>query len=376
MRWPWSKPEERQTAVGYTAALTAALEAGASGSAANNAPLATAALEIAAGLYARCMAAALVKDAEPEIAAALSPPVLAMIARNLIRRGEDHHKIIVRGGRVELRPLAFAYAHGRSADPMAWTYSATEYGPTDSVHTWLRADALMHTRFAVDASRPWLGMPPWSWAGDTSGAIAALERMVANEAKSPHGHVLGLPETPQVDQAGNERPLDAFRADLAKAKGRTLLTEFSGQWKTDAPSGGGRSKIEHITYGLDRSLIDPLRTAAGRDILAACGVPPSLVVANSDGTAQRESLRRFLHTGLAPMARLIEAEARLKLDSPGLTLDLNPIHAADVAGRARSWKAFLESGMDPDDAAANTGVVTTRPIVRPTKKAKPPEGAS
>ena len=365
MRWPWSKPEERQTAVGYTAALTAALEAGASGSAANNAPLATAALEIAAGLYARCMAAALVKDAEPEIAAALSPPVLAMIARNLIRRGEDHHKIIVRGGRVELRPLAFAYAHGRSADPMAWTYSATEYGPTDSVHTWLAAPAVMHTRFAVDASRPWLGVPPWSWAGDTSGAIAALERMVANEAKSPHGHVLGLPETPQVDAAGDERPLDAFRGDLAKARGRTLLTEFSGRWKTDAPGGGGRSKIEHVTYGLERNLIDPLRTAAGRDILAACGVPPSLVVANSDGTAQRESLRRFLHTGLAPMARLIEAEARIKLAAPGLTLDLNPIHAADVAGRARSWKAFLETGMDPIDAAANTGVVTTRPLERP-----------
>ena len=268
-------------------------------------------------MYARCMAAAVVTDAEPEIIDALTPAVLGLMARNLIRHGQDHHRVIVRGGLVSLRPLASVYAYGQSADPMRWSYHASEYGPTGSMHSWLAAASCLHTRYAVHPSRPWIGIPPWSWAGDTGGAVAALERMVRDEAKSPHGHVLGLPETPQVDAAGNDRPLDAFRGDLAKAKGRTLLTEFSGQWKTDAPGGSGRSKIEHVTYGLERNLIDPLRTATGRDILAACGVPPSLVVANSDGTAQRESLRRFLHTGLAPMARLIEAEARVKLDSPG-----------------------------------------------------------
>ena len=53
MRWPWSRrePEERSTAQGYTASLTAALEAGASAGVADTAPFATAALEIAAGLY-------------------------------------------------------------------------------------------------------------------------------------------------------------------------------------------------------------------------------------------------------------------------------------------------------------------------------------
>ena len=39
MRWPWqSKPEERSTAQGYTASLTAALEAGASAGVADTAP--------------------------------------------------------------------------------------------------------------------------------------------------------------------------------------------------------------------------------------------------------------------------------------------------------------------------------------------------
>ena len=374
MKWPWSKPEERQGAGDYTSTLLAAAEAGASGP--SSSPLASAALEICAGLYARCMSAAVVTDAEPEIVAALSPPVLALMARNLIRHGQDYHRVIVRAGLVSLRPLASVYAYGNSADPMRWSYHASEYGPTGSVHSWLPAASCLHARYAVHSSRPWIGVPPWSWAGDTSGAVAALEAMVKNEAKSPYGHVLGMPATPQVDAAGDIRPMDAFRSDLGKARGKTLLTEFSGDWKTDSPGGAGRSKIEHVTYGLDRNLIDVLRTSTGRDVLAACGVPPSLVVANSDGTAQRESLRRFLHTGLAPMAKLIEAECRMKLDSPNLTLDLNNVHAADVSGRARSLKALLEAGVDPVDAAAATGVDLTRPIVRPHEEAEAAEGAS
>ena len=66
--------------MGYTASLTAALQAGAEGGVSDTAPLATAALESASGLYARCMAAALVTGAD-DVADALTPPVLALIAR-------------------------------------------------------------------------------------------------------------------------------------------------------------------------------------------------------------------------------------------------------------------------------------------------------
>ena len=370
MKWPWSKrePEQRSTAQGYTAALTAAFATGATEGVSDTAPLATAALEAAAGLYARCMAAALVTGAD-DVADALTPPVLALIARNLLRRGEDHHRIYVRGGRLVLEPVGFAYAHGNGPDPMRWTYNATLYGPTDSRHEWVPAASMLHTRYSVDASRPWLGVPPWSWAASTSKAIAALDRMVANEAAAPHGTVLGMPESPQVDEAGDVRPLDAFRADLYKAKGRTLITERGSNSDAQGPTGSRTTGIERTQFGLDRETIDPLRTATGRDVLGACGVPPTLFVANSDGTAQRESYRRFLHTALRPMAKIIEAELRAKLDAPGLVLDLSPLAAADVAGRARAVKAMIEAGIDPEDAARETGVTLTKPLREP----KPPE---
>ena len=153
MRWPWSrKAEERSTSQGYTASLTAALEAGVLG-VGDTAPLSTSALEIAAGLYSRCMAAATVTGA-PDAARALTPPVLALIARNLIRRGEDHHRVYVRGGRLVLMPVGFAYAHGASPDPMRWWYSATMYGPTDSVHETVPASSMLHCRNSVDLLAP------------------------------------------------------------------------------------------------------------------------------------------------------------------------------------------------------------------------------
>ena len=58
---------------------------------------------------------------------------------------------------------------------------------------------------------------------------------------------------------------------------------------------------------------------------------------HGDAAGQRESWRRFLHGSLRPMARIIEAELRAKLDAPELALDLSELHAADVAGRARSF---------------------------------------
>ena len=196
----------------------------------------------------------------------------ALIARNLIRRGEDHHRIYVRGGRLVLEPVGFAYAHGNGPDPMRWTYNATlvrSYG--FSRHEWVPAasDAPLPV-FSVDASRPWLGVPPWSWAASTSQAIAALDRMVAREASAPHGSLLGMPESPQIDEDGDVRPLDAFRGDLYRAKGGTLITEYSGNSRhRRAEQASAGRRLEHLRFGMLRETVDPLRTATGRDVLAA-----------------------------------------------------------------------------------------------------------
>ena len=269
----------------------------------------------------------------------------------------------MRRGRVVLEPIGFAYLHGFSPDPMSWMYNCTSFGPTDSRHEIIPAASVVHCRYAVDSARSWLGVAPWAWAGTSSKAIAALDRLVADEASSPFGNLLGVPEQPDK--------LTEFRNDLKIAKGRTLVMEYSGDWQDTGQGNRQPSKLEHLRYGMDRGQIDPLRTAVGRDVLAACGVPPTLLVANSDGTAQREAYRRFLHTSLRPLARIMEAELRLKLDAPDLILDLGELHASDTAGKARSFKAFVDSGMSGEDAAREVGVRLSTPL-QPRKKQSPP----
>ena len=92
-------------------------------------------------------------------------------------------------------------------------------------------------------------------------------------------------------------------------------------------------------------------------MLALCGVPPALAT-DSDGTSQRENWRRFLHGTVSPVARLVEAELRAKLDEPTLSITFDSLYAADVMGRARAWRSLVdpEGKMDPDQAKKLTGL--------------------
>ena len=79
--------------------------------------------------------------------------------------------------------------------------------------------------------------------------------MVAREASGPFGALIGVPESPQLDEAGDVRPLDAFRRDLALAQGRTLVMERAGDWQDTGPhTGAGGARLEHVRFGMDREL--------------------------------------------------------------------------------------------------------------------------
>ena len=353
MRWENGTPqaEERSTAVGYTAGITAAFISGAEGGV-QGTPLATAALEAAAGLYSVCFAAA---SLAPDIPA-LTAEVRALIARNLIRRGEDHHRIYVRGGRLVLEPIGFAYAHGNGPDPMGWTYNATLYGPTDSRHEWIPAASLMHCRYSVDASRPWLGVPPWSWASSAGRLAGHTEERLGEEAAGAVGRVIPLPAA--MTGPGSADKLAAFKADFAGLKGRATFVPTTAD-------GGGEGRVaapprdwqqERIGPAPDENMLT-LRSDAAQAILTACGVPLALVTAGGDGTGQRESWRRFAMGALAGMAKVIEVEIERKFDVPA-KFDFSCLWAHDVAGRTQSFGKLVAGGMDVEKAAALAGLMS------------------
>ena len=92
------------------------------------------------------------------------------------------------------------------------------------------------------------------------------------------------------------------------------------------------------------------------DVLAACGVPPSLTAANADGTGQREAFRRFVALTIRPAARLLEAELSAKLERE-VRLDFSDLRSDDLSGRARAFQSLVGGGMDVAKAAALAGLL-------------------
>ena len=77
------------------------------------------------------------------------------------------------------------------------------------------------------------------------------------------------------------------------------MESISGAGWGDADSGGRGSGWDSKRLGANPpASVVSLLDSARLEVLGACGVPPSLFAGNADGTSQRESYRRFLHTTL------------------------------------------------------------------------------
>ena len=349
MRWPWSKgePEKRQSAP-FSDAVVAALAAQAGGQSVGDAS-AIAALESAVALYSRAFAAVRLSPAVP----ALSPSCLALIARNLIRRGEDVHQVMVEGGEVRLQPIGSWDVRGspREAD---WWYRVDRFGPSGNLTDFVPAAAVLHTRYSVDSARPWHGISPLGWARSTGVLAANLETRLGEEAGSSVGHLLPVPQ--DGGDGGDDDPLAQLKADIANLKGRHALVETTssgwGEGRTAAPQSD--YKPQRIGANVPVSSVS-LRTDAGLSVLSACGIPISLIT-DADGTSQREAWRRFVMGSVEPLLAIVGLEVEAKLETR-VTFDLSSLWAHDLAGRASSFKAMVVAGMTLERAAALSGLV-------------------
>ena len=366
--WPFGRraAETRASVQPFTDAIVAAIQAQATGAELAQ-PNATAAVETAAGFYARALASAQVKGAGTA-QTALAPSVLALAGRDLIRRGESIFLIELEGDALMLRPAGSWDVRGGPRE-REWWYRLDLFGPSGNETRFVPGASVLHFRYAVDPSRPWTGISPVQWARLTAAGLANLEAMVTSEAGSPFGYLLPVPSEVEDD---TDDPNSALRADLAGARGRTLIVgdpsldvEGSGQLRAGAYRSVAR-------FGANPpASVEGLRGETGRDVLAACGLSAALFGLSSDGTARREAYRQALHIGVQPVVRLIEAELRGKLDAPDLALDLTRLSAADTQGRARAFKSLVDGGMNPVDAAENTGVRITRPVRAPAPAGPP-----
>ena len=350
MHWPWSKRERRDSGGDFSDAVVRLIEAQSAWTAADASS--TAAVEAASGALSRAFASAEVVG-PAWVQEAVSPGVLAQIGRDLIRSGDSMHVIRVGGdGMVRLIPASSWHWEGNH-DPDSWTVRATCYGPSTST-TWnLPASGVVFARWGSTPGQPYVGTGPLSWAHTTARLQSEAERSLADEAQGPLAQLLAIPSDGGDDS--DDDPLKKLKADIAGARGKALLIETSaagwGEGRTAAPQ---RDWQASRLGPMPPESMATIRKDAFEAVLAACGTPPSLFI-DADGTSQREAVRRWHLNLVLPLARLVEHELTVKLETP-VELKFDS-YALDMVSRATVVAKLTGAGVAPGVALAAVGLV-------------------
>ena len=309
-------------------------------------PTATAALEACAGTVGRGFSASEVSGPD-SLTSALTPGVLALIGRSLIRLGEVVFLIDSTSGRLRLVPAETHDVEG-GPFPDEWEYRLTLCGPSRTItYDYVPAASVLHFRYSVDTSTPWRGNGPLAVANLAGRLSAETVNALANESSGPVGRLLGIP----VD--GADATVGGLKADIANARGKMALLE-TGDWGN--AGGDARVGLKSERFGAEppASLV-ALVSVASQEVYSACGLNASLWGC-SQAAAVREAWRLCLFGVLSPLGRLVEAELKDKLDDE-VSLSWQELRASDLSGRARAFQSMVGGGMDISKAIAVAGLM-------------------
>ena len=257
--WPFSN-ETRDDA--YTDTLVSLLVSRAQGRTLA-VPAAIGALEACAGVVGRGFASAEV-EGRGVVVDALTPSVMELVGRSLIRAGEVVFLVDTTGGRLQILPCETWDVEG-GPFPDSWEYRLTLGGPSRTLtYDFMPASSVLHFRYACDAAKPWRGNSPLAVAALAGRLSAETVNQLADEASGPVGSLLGIPKD------GDDETVDALKADIANAKGRVALLE-SGDWDN---TGGGTVDLATKRFGAEppESLVKLLETSS-REVWSASCLP-------------------------------------------------------------------------------------------------------
>ena len=337
-----------ETRSGYTDALVSALLDNASGTGPKSAQ-ATGALEACAGLVGRSLSRCAVTGDDHGL---VGPLLLASIGRQLVRTGSAVYVLSVRAGRASLIPVCSWDVTG-DVDPRSWLYRVDLPAPSSTFTRTASYAEVVHHKWATDPARPWAGVAPMGAASGLAKLIGALEGGLGDDAGSPRGQVLSVAEGVAPDGDG----LAELRGTIAKLRGKVAIVETTRHGSGAGMDSGTRKDFAVSRLGGQSTQAEGQLWQAARDSVAsACGIPPSLLSKGGDGTGERESFRRWVATGLQPLADAVASEFQRVLETP-IKLDSSPLMAQDTQGRARAASALLGAGVEVERALRLSGLV-------------------
>ena len=347
MKLPWSKATENYQDSSYTDALVASLIRQASGRTAGAALTSeTGALESAAGLVGRAFMACEISG-DPMYTQALSPQVMELIGRALLRRGDAVFYLDTSDG-LTLLP---AQTHSITGGPMpsSWTYDLSLAGPGElTTMRPVSAGAVAHFRYGCDVERPWRGNAPLGVARGIGDLVAEVTTYLTQESGKPRGGYVSTPKD------GTDATIDQLRADTKTAAGALLFVEsMANNWESGGQPAGDWG-VKNFGPTIGAGMVEVAKMARS-EALAALGVHEALFSAG-DSAALREAWRLALFSLIAPLGHLVESELQAKID-PGISLSWTELRASDLAGRARAFKTMVEAGKTVDEATQIAGLM-------------------
>ena len=342
--WPWSKkPEKRESS--FTDALVTQILSTATG-ASLALPTATGALETCAGLVGRAFASSEVQG-PAWVQRALSPALLALCGRSLIRDGELVLAIDADNEGLALWPAADHDVSG-GFSPASWLYRLNLAGPSYmATRTDVASAGVVHLRYAVDAAQPWQGVGPLAAAALAGRLSAETIKALADEAASPRGSLLPVP-----GKDGEDDTVAALKGDIRRLNGSVALVESTSTMTTERPASDWQTR--RLGASPPAALVE-LADMATREVLSACGISSALFDSRA-AAAARESWRQFLFGVVSPLGRIVSRELSEKLEAE-VSLDWHELRASDLSGRARAFQSMVGGGMDVAKAAGLAGLM-------------------
>ena len=269
-----------------------------------------------------------------------------MVGRALIRRGELVFMIDTTAGKLQLLP-ADSWDVDGGPRPDDWQYRLTLSAPSGTeTYEAMPASGVLHFRYASEPARPWHGLGPLGVASLAGRLSAETVNQLANESSGPQGSILGVPTD------GDDESIAKLRTDIAAARGRVAFIENS-DWGNAGTNG---VDLQTKRFGAEppQALVN-LMDLASREVVMACGLNTGLFVDLGAATA-REAYRLALFGVIAPIGRMVEAELTAKLED-SVSLSWVEMRAADLMGRARSFKSMVDGGMPLEQAVAVSGLM-------------------
>ena len=343
-------------------ALAAVVSAGSSVS-----TWASAAVETAVRTWSNALSTATVSPA-----GVVGARFLSEAGRDLARHGEAVYLLDVDpSGRQRFLRATISEVYGSGPDSSDWLYRLNVHGPQTTTTLTAPAARVVHVRYATEPYRPEKGLSPLGYANLTGALSSNLERALGDEAGGAVAKIITLPEG--HDQTNSQ----ALASSLANARGRTILTETTKGGYADRDTAPRRDwQPERLGAEIPQALV-ALRGQIETSILACYGIPAPLSgIGVTDGTAQREGLRRLWTLAIQPLADLIAEELSRVLERKVELSHASAAGTTDIAARARSVHVLTQSGLPLEAAMSIVGwgdvEIPERPQPQEPREPEPP----